>query len=209
MFAFGSWQGTAGSQRLQLTVANVGTTNYHAKNFRFLKVGTRGSQHGNKSTARCTAPCTAPCTPPCTAPFTAPLAMTASGRPCLCRTIVTWSFAFATIPLTSCSTSRNHDWMRNHLDVLELLTAARWFFCGGETTDFRLPIFATVEPPSSIRWWPCALQCGSPSRRQLPPKTWLALVEWFSLMLAHQCGFSSEFNWMRPEPSGHGLATRF
>ena len=71
MFAFGSWQGTAGSQRLELSVANVGTTGYHckelpvprgwnswfptwepwvtiAKNFRFLKVGTDGSQRGNQ-----------------------------------------------------------------------------------------------------------------------------------------------------------------
>ena len=71
MFAFGSWQGTAGFQRLELTVANVGTTGYHckelpvprawnswfptwepwvtiAKNFRFLKVGTDGSQRGNQ-----------------------------------------------------------------------------------------------------------------------------------------------------------------
>ena len=71
MFAFVSWQGTAGSQRLELTVANVGTTGYHckelpvprgwnswfptwepwvtiAKNFRFLKVGTDGSQRGNQ-----------------------------------------------------------------------------------------------------------------------------------------------------------------
>ena len=31
MFAFGSWQGTAGSQRLDLSVANVGTTGYHCK----------------------------------------------------------------------------------------------------------------------------------------------------------------------------------
>ena len=31
MFAFGSWQGTAGSQRLELSVANVGTTGYHCK----------------------------------------------------------------------------------------------------------------------------------------------------------------------------------
>ena len=31
MFAFGSWQGTPGSQRLELTVANVGTTGYHCK----------------------------------------------------------------------------------------------------------------------------------------------------------------------------------
>ena len=31
MFAFGSWQGTAGSQRLELTVANVGTKGYHGK----------------------------------------------------------------------------------------------------------------------------------------------------------------------------------
>ena len=29
MFTFGSWQGTAGFQRLELTVANVGTTGYH------------------------------------------------------------------------------------------------------------------------------------------------------------------------------------
>ena len=29
MFAFSSWQGTAGSQRLELTLANVGTTGYH------------------------------------------------------------------------------------------------------------------------------------------------------------------------------------
>ena len=71
MFAFGSWQGTAGSKRLELTVANVGTTGYHckelpvprgwnswfptwepevtiAKNFQFLKVGTDGSQLGNQ-----------------------------------------------------------------------------------------------------------------------------------------------------------------
>ena len=31
MFAFGSWQGTAAFQRLELTVANVGTTGYHCK----------------------------------------------------------------------------------------------------------------------------------------------------------------------------------
>ena len=31
MFALGSWQGTAGSQRLELSVANVGTTGYHCK----------------------------------------------------------------------------------------------------------------------------------------------------------------------------------
>ena len=31
MFAFGSWQGTAGFQRLELTVANAGTTGYHCK----------------------------------------------------------------------------------------------------------------------------------------------------------------------------------
>ena len=37
MFAFGSWQGTAGSQRLELSVANVGTTCYHFQ-------GTAGSQ---------------------------------------------------------------------------------------------------------------------------------------------------------------------
>ena len=39
MFAFGSWQGTAGFQRLELTVANVGTTGY-----RLLLQGTAGSQ---------------------------------------------------------------------------------------------------------------------------------------------------------------------
>ena len=63
MFAFGSWQGTAGSQRLELTVANLGTTGYHckqlpvptwepqvtiAKNFQFLKVGTDGSKCRNQ-----------------------------------------------------------------------------------------------------------------------------------------------------------------
>ena len=70
MFAFGSWQGTAGSQRLELSVANVGTTGYHCKelpvprgwnswfptwepevtiasNCRFPEVGTLGSQPGN------------------------------------------------------------------------------------------------------------------------------------------------------------------
>ena len=31
MFAFGSWQGTAGSKGLELTVANMGTTGYHCK----------------------------------------------------------------------------------------------------------------------------------------------------------------------------------
>ena len=69
MFAFGSWQGTAGSQRLELTVANVGTTGYHCKelpvptgwnsrfptwepevtiasNCRLLEVGTHASQPG-------------------------------------------------------------------------------------------------------------------------------------------------------------------
>ena len=44
MFAFGSWQGTAGSQRLELTVANVGTM--VARNCRFPEVGTPGSQPG-------------------------------------------------------------------------------------------------------------------------------------------------------------------
>ena len=54
-------QGTAGSQRLELLVPNLGTRGYHckqlpvptwepqvtiAKNFRFLKVGTDGSQRG-------------------------------------------------------------------------------------------------------------------------------------------------------------------
>ena len=70
MFAFGSWQGTAGSQRLELTVANVGTTGYHCKeppvprgwnswfptlepwvtiasNCRLPEVGTHTSQPGN------------------------------------------------------------------------------------------------------------------------------------------------------------------
>ena len=70
MFAFGSWQGTAGSQRLELSVANVGTTGYHCKelpvprgwnswfptwepevtivsNCRFPKVGTLCCQSGN------------------------------------------------------------------------------------------------------------------------------------------------------------------
>ena len=70
MFAFGSWQGTAGSQRLELSVANVGTTGYHCKelpvprgwnswfptwepevtiasNCRFPKVGTLCCQRGN------------------------------------------------------------------------------------------------------------------------------------------------------------------
>ena len=70
MFAFGSWQGSAGFKRLELTVANVGTTGYHckelpvprgwnswfptwepwvaiARNCRFPGVGTPGSQPGN------------------------------------------------------------------------------------------------------------------------------------------------------------------
>ena len=70
MFAFGSWQGTAGSQRLEFSVANVGTTGYHCKelpvprgwnswfptwepevtiasNCRFPEVGTHASQPGN------------------------------------------------------------------------------------------------------------------------------------------------------------------
>ena len=70
MFAFGSWQGTAGSQRLELTVANVGTIGYHCKelpvprgwnswfptwepeftiasNCRLPEVGTHASQRGN------------------------------------------------------------------------------------------------------------------------------------------------------------------
>ena len=56
------WQGTAGSQRLERMVPNLGTRGYHckqlpvptwepqvtiAKNFQFLKVGTDGSQRGN------------------------------------------------------------------------------------------------------------------------------------------------------------------
>ena len=48
MFAFGSWQGTAGSQRLELTVANVGTTGYHCKELPVQGVGTPGSQPGNQ-----------------------------------------------------------------------------------------------------------------------------------------------------------------
>ena len=70
VFAFGSLQGTAGSQRLELSVANVGTTGYHCKelpvprgwnswfptwepevtiasNCRFPEVGTHASQPGN------------------------------------------------------------------------------------------------------------------------------------------------------------------
>ena len=47
MFAFGSWQGTASFQRLELTVANVGTTETIARNCRFPEVGTPGSQPGN------------------------------------------------------------------------------------------------------------------------------------------------------------------
>ena len=70
MFGFGSWQGTAGSQRLELSVANVGTTGYHCKELpvprgwnswfptwepevtiasdcRFPKVGTLCCQRGN------------------------------------------------------------------------------------------------------------------------------------------------------------------
>ena len=70
VFAFGSWPGTAGSKRLELTVANVGTTGYHCKellvpriwnswfsplepwvtiasNCRFLKVGAHGTQPWN------------------------------------------------------------------------------------------------------------------------------------------------------------------
>jgi len=48
MFAFGSWQGAVRFQWLEFTVANVGTRGYLCKNFRFLKVGTDGSQRGNK-----------------------------------------------------------------------------------------------------------------------------------------------------------------
>ena len=44
MFAFGSWQGTAGSQRLELTVATQVTI---ARNCRFPEVETPGSQPGN------------------------------------------------------------------------------------------------------------------------------------------------------------------
>ena len=49
MFAFGSWQGAAGSQRLELTVANVGTTGYHCKELPAgsHERGTPGSQPGN------------------------------------------------------------------------------------------------------------------------------------------------------------------
>ena len=38
MFAFGSWQGTAGSETLKLTVSNLGTRGYH------LLQGIAGSQ---------------------------------------------------------------------------------------------------------------------------------------------------------------------
>ena len=31
MFAFGSWQGAAGSQRLELMLPNLGTMGYHCK----------------------------------------------------------------------------------------------------------------------------------------------------------------------------------
>ena len=71
MFTFGSWQGTAGSQRFELTVANLGTTGYHCKqlpvprgwnswfptwepeatiasNCRFPEVGTHASQPGKQ-----------------------------------------------------------------------------------------------------------------------------------------------------------------
>ena len=70
MFAFGSWQGTAGSQRLELLVPNLGTMGYHCKelpvprgwnscfptwepwvtiasNCRLPEVGTHASQPGN------------------------------------------------------------------------------------------------------------------------------------------------------------------
>ena len=51
MFAFGSWQGTAGSERLELTVANVETTGYHCKELRLEllvpNVGTKG-YHGKE-----------------------------------------------------------------------------------------------------------------------------------------------------------------
>ena len=43
----GSWQGTAGSQRLELTVANVGTTGYHCKELRVPRGWNAGSQPGN------------------------------------------------------------------------------------------------------------------------------------------------------------------
>ena len=46
MFAFGSWQGTAGFQRLELTVASVGTTGYHCKELPVPR-GSPGSQPGN------------------------------------------------------------------------------------------------------------------------------------------------------------------
>ena len=71
LFAFRSWQGTAGSHSLELTLANVGTTGYYCKelpvprgwnscfdpgnnrlplqkNFWSLKLGTDRSQHGNQ-----------------------------------------------------------------------------------------------------------------------------------------------------------------
>ena len=52
MFAFGSWQGTAGSQRLELTVANVGTTGYHCKE---LPVPRGWNQPGNHGLLQATA----------------------------------------------------------------------------------------------------------------------------------------------------------
>ena len=48
MFAIGSWQGTAGSQRLELTVANVGTTGYHCKELPVPRGWNHGSQPGNQ-----------------------------------------------------------------------------------------------------------------------------------------------------------------
>ena len=68
---------------------------------------------------------------------------------------------------------------------------------------FKPPLKGTFEgggsdPAPHHFPYPSCLQCRSPSRRQL--------VERLSSMMAHHCGFSSEFIWMRPEPSGHGSA---
>ena len=71
MFAFGSWQGTAGSQKLELTVPNMGTRGYHCKErpvpkncnhrlpllkatiYRFPEVGTSGSQRTKNKGYHC------------------------------------------------------------------------------------------------------------------------------------------------------------
>ena len=48
MFAFGSWQGTAGSQGWNSLLPTWEPQVTIAKNFQFLKVGTDGSQRGNQ-----------------------------------------------------------------------------------------------------------------------------------------------------------------